>query len=530
MDFLAPREDETCTGDKLWYSCSAGDYSGCCSSNPCTTGSCPDDDTATTSTETKTTKTTSTKTTKTDTTKSDTTKTDTTKTTSDSTTTTSTSSSLTTFHTTTSSTSTSSTTSIVQITYLHQSTTATSATSTNTSVHKSTNSSNHGAIIGGIIGSIAGLLVIVVIIFCIRRRRRSAKESYDLGFKPKPISATDTHYIGYSGSDPTTSAFYSRSPIDYRCKHFQLLSIPSITNISGLPRPLFDREASHLSSSEPTTLSKLLAPHNSSKTSLSTNTKVATSTTLTSPLPTPTLLPPRTQKPTPELPDTGLNRQRVELASYSQRELINIPLDQRIHPEPQRDKDQKPESPWVSPLLSTGFPDTSGSVDQIRSPVSRMTNDDSGPVMSMSPPLLARSTARQLITNDGVVLGANLDHYFSSSPKKGSTESQNEKKSLPKTPAKESPKQRPKPASPPQEHIMSFMNFEESICSENEDPCTPKKNESSHEGTFLNMDSPLSPNAEGLPVYEAGGIDSVADRDFKSPSRTMTMSGRRGFP
>ncbi|KAJ5738401.1 hypothetical protein N7493_001556 [Penicillium malachiteum] len=220
--FLAPRVDETCTGDKEWYSCSVGDYKGCCSSNPCTTGSCPDDDAATASTETKATKT-STKTTKTEATK----------TASDTTTTTSTSSSLSTFHTTTSSVS-STSTSVVQITHLHESTTVTAATSTSTSTNKSTqtsNSSNHGAIIGGIIGSIAGLLVIILVIFCIRRRKRSSKDSYALGFKPKPISATDTHYIGYSGSDPATSAFYSRSPIDYRCKHLQPTSYQSIPNI-----------------------------------------------------------------------------------------------------------------------------------------------------------------------------------------------------------------------------------------------------------------------------------------------------------
>lgn len=49
-DLLSPRQaPNTCYGGKQWYVCSAGNFHGCCSSDPCSTGICADDDESTTS-------------------------------------------------------------------------------------------------------------------------------------------------------------------------------------------------------------------------------------------------------------------------------------------------------------------------------------------------------------------------------------------------------------------------------------------------------------------------------------------------
>src|SRR3954467_6548282 len=52
MKNLLPRAANTCTESKQWYVCTAGNFRGCCSSDPCTSGICPDydkDDTSSTS-------------------------------------------------------------------------------------------------------------------------------------------------------------------------------------------------------------------------------------------------------------------------------------------------------------------------------------------------------------------------------------------------------------------------------------------------------------------------------------------------
>ncbi|XHG09464.1 hypothetical protein AWENTII_012520 [Aspergillus wentii] len=87
---------------------------------------------------------------------------------------------------------------------------------------------------------------------------------------------------------------------------------------------------------------------------------------------------------TPELPDTGFYRQRAELASYSQSELINIPLDQRQRIKPVEQHQKSITTP---------------------------------PRTTSTPPI---------VTSDGAVLGANLDQitpaYDSIYPEKGGGE------------------------------------------------------------------------------------------------------------
>ncbi|KAJ5198240.1 uncharacterized protein N7498_007357 [Penicillium cinerascens] len=126
----------------------------------------------------------------------------------------------------------------------------------------------------------------------------------------------------------------------------------------------------------------------------------------------------------PELPDTGFYRQRAELASHSQSELINVPHNQRGHPNPRLQSclHHKPGSRSLDPISSS---DTSSP----RSP-------DSG----KTPELTSRETARRVITPDGVVLGANLDRY-----------------SVPVVLASE-PEEKGQQSD--SEHVMSFMNYD----------------------------------------------------------------------
>ncbi|KAJ5937320.1 hypothetical protein N7454_004620 [Penicillium verhagenii] len=105
---------------------------------------------------------------------------------------------------------------------------------------------------------------------------------------------------------------------------------------------------------------------------------------------------------TPELPDTTSKRVRAELPSETQRDLINVPLDQRrggvtLY---QRGGHSKPlpRNPLIpSPLKWSSGPPKA---------------DPGTKGSSLAPDtLMARSTARQLVTDEGVVMGANLDRY-----------------------------------------------------------------------------------------------------------------------
>lgn len=113
-------------------------------------------------------------------------------------------------------------------------------------------------------------------------------------------------------------------------------------------------------------------------------------------------VPPR-QGFTPELPDTGFHRLRAELASHSQSELINVPMEQ---PQRQQNHIKSRTSPraWESPVLA--------SIPSSRASPARGTDNGSGHSHSNSnggSP--GRSQAGRVITAEGVVLGANLDRY-----------------------------------------------------------------------------------------------------------------------
>lgn len=128
----------------------------------------------------------------------------------------------------------------------------------------------------------------------------------------------------------------------------------------------------------------------------------------------------------PELPDTGFYRQRAELASHSQSELINVPHNQRSHPSSRLQSclRHKPGSRSWDPISSS---DTSSP----RSP-------DSDKLLELT----SRKTARRVITADGVVLGANLDRH-----------------SVPVVLAPE-PEEKGRLNELDSDHVMSFMNYD----------------------------------------------------------------------
>jgi len=146
-------------------------------------------------------------------------------------------------------------------------------------------------------------------------------------------------------------------------------------------------------------------------------------------------VPPR-QGFTPELQDTGFYRLRAELASHSQSELINVPMDQRRcqqNPIRTRAGPRAWESPSLTPIAA--------------SPRASPVREDSGNGHSRSYSDGHRSSnpMGRVITSEGVVLGANLDRY-SNGLEIGRSLAQERGRSVERGDAD-------------QDHVMSFMQY-----------------------------------------------------------------------
>ncbi|KAJ6162250.1 hypothetical protein N7485_010480 [Penicillium canescens] len=141
---------------------------------------------------------------------------------------------------------------------------------------------------------------------------------------------------------------------------------------------------------------------------------------------------PQRRGSTPELPDISFYRLRCELAPYSKGELINVQIDQRWRQNQNQNQNSMAiprawESASSIPLAYTRG-GTSQSPGQ-----SGSKNGNGSPV---------RQHAGRVITADGVVLGANLDRYFSEMEVGRSSDRG-------RTVGKGS-----------DEHVMSFMHYE----------------------------------------------------------------------
>ncbi|KAJ5118682.1 hypothetical protein N7526_010319 [Penicillium atrosanguineum] len=268
-----------------------------------------------------------------------------------------------------------------------------------------TKSTNTGAIIGEILGGLAGLTICAALIWICLRRKQQAKLDIRL---LSSSSAQSPHGREISSIRAITHLPRKFNTQRWNADH-KIVSLiprlPDIDNISDsvvsppLTRGTGGTGASHtnttissISSSRPS-LSLHGPSIGPSERSAFTAGISSISSRSTSQIPQMPLTP-RIQPHTflfPKLYDTPVNCSRAELAPYSCSELIKIPLEQRsrnLRPHGQLPKlNSKPTDP---PLPS---------VDSI------------SPLELSSPTSMPRETRQRLVTSDSVVLAANLDRY-----------------------------------------------------------------------------------------------------------------------
>lgn len=252
---------------------------------------------------------------------------------------------------------------------------------------------------------------------------------------------------------------------------------------------------------------------------------------------------------------------RAELPSDSRRDLINVPLNQRQGA-------MFNQRGGLSNLIPREFLELSSTSS---SPNIANSSPNSGsdfvagfspPSRSMSPRLMARNTARRVVTEEGVVMSANLDRYSGHPRVEEDTEYTIEEwngvgngngngkgdDDADTTKDKENSWQL-------QDHVMSFMNFDGSLpltdvsdagyahgeAEGPSPPISPPTSDSasppisppipSNIGNMNFMDNgPLSPMpSEVLPAYEAEGegVEFEVNGERKTPAGTMGLGVRR---
>ncbi|KXG45881.1 Adenovirus E3 region protein CR2 [Penicillium griseofulvum] len=375
-----------------------------------------------------------------------------------------------------------------------------SSTSSNTS---SASSSNLGAIIGGVVGGVAVLVICAILLFfCCRRKRRYGK-------RENGLTLVSWYPYRLTRKDRATASEMKGplSPSDSEANNIALTIDPSsvaspFTADNTLASTTLTPDLMVVSSSTS------LISHSPRQTSPVPPTKAHTSELIASV--------PSRQRFTPELQDTGFHRLRAELASHSQSELINIPIEQRQRQQNHIKSRTGPrawEPPTLAPIASQ--------------PASlRGTDNNGGHSHSNSnggSP--ARNQAGRVITAEGVVLGANLDRY-SNGMEIGESQAQGERGR--------------KVERGETDHVMSFMQYSGrpedrglgnglgiAASDDNSNPQTrgrsasrsrPKPAERSLEDDIVAAEG----NADVPPAYEAE--DGAPGHDIKSPSGTMGMS------
>ncbi|TQB74011.1 hypothetical protein MPDQ_005210 [Monascus purpureus] len=315
IDHLLPRQANLCTNQKLWYVCTAGNFHGCCSTDPCTTGVCPDDDrdgessTVTTPTVAATLPASSSSTSST------------TISSSTSSTNATISSSLSSAASVKSSESSNMATSITTDTVKTASTsssqinsviTVTASMDIGPSPSSAASSSERdsgstGGLIGGAVGSILGALMVMglIVLLCRRRRKqlRRGRIPHDNNSWKKIASAENSPISPLAGPREL-----NMDP------HTPLATLASITNTPRSATELLSR-------------TRGVFDHRTT-----TNATVFDNSTAHVPELPATFA--GHSGTTPELPDTGFYRPRAELATHSQSELINVPFNQRSRSPP----------------------------------------------------------------------------------------------------------------------------------------------------------------------------------------------------
>ncbi|KAJ5248009.1 hypothetical protein N7524_011969 [Penicillium chrysogenum] len=435
LESLVPRELNTCTGTKQWYVCTAGDFRGCCSSDPCTTGICPDDGGDTLSLTTagvidllpSVTPRTTTASSTSALSESTTLSTDASSTASITSTTTSAGSDTPSASETPpvselltspvaltiSQVSTSSdiftTTEPTGVTALSSVLAASASPSSTPSDKPSAASSNKGAIIGGVVGGVAVLVICAILLFfCCRRKRKYGKREkgptlaswYKHGFARKDRATASEMKGPLSPSDSEANSEQTHPTPNWRLRQH------NISLISEIALAIDSSSAGSPFTTDTTRGSIILTPDLAlgSSTSL-----IAHSPHKTPPVPPAqphsnelvASVPPR-QGFTPELPDTGFHRLRAELASHSQSELINVPIEQRQRQQNHIRSRTGPRA-WESPSLT--------SIPSSRASPARGNNSGGHSHSNSNGGSPGRNQGGRVVTADGVVLGANLDRY-----------------------------------------------------------------------------------------------------------------------
>ncbi|KAI2786599.1 hypothetical protein POX_g08986 [Penicillium oxalicum] len=212
---------------------------------------------------------------------------------------------------------------------------------------------------------------------------------------------------------------------------------------------------------------------------------------------------PRSNQSAVELSDTGFYRQRAELSAHSQRELINVPLENRRGASPLA-QDFLTESNHATATATTGRSSPEGLV------LNSASATDHSEVEAAS--LTNRETVRKIVTREGIVLGSNLEQY---SPVVGSGSA--------RTPSADGSGNR---------HVLSFMTFgaeNSGIPGARETPrranarslvtgtCTGDE-VASHTTAEINREGDNAMGDEAPPAYESGGVPPRQKE--KSPSGT----------
>ncbi|KAJ5780698.1 hypothetical protein N7457_005858 [Penicillium paradoxum] len=515
---IFPRALNTCTGGKLWYVCTAGQFRGCCSNDPCTTGICLDDDAKNdddsgTLTDQSDMSITTTQviamlpsvTPRTTTTSGATLPQSTTVSTTDPFTFSVTLSGSETIHIPSCShdfTKTTRATGVSSVLPAGKVTKVTASPSSTPSNTPRAASSNLGAIIGGVLGGVALLVICAVLIFfcCCRHKREYGKRQYG---KRKAFAAWYPYKFGRKKRGAASEMTAPWSPSDAEANR----SLSTVSQSNNTQSTVFPPEQSlHSSTTD-------LISYPSSRILLRGPTARDPNELFIS-------VTPRLGF-TSELPDTAFCPLHSELATHSQSELINQSLEQRRRQQNVyrvRDSPQGGELSALSPSVNQATRQSASS--------SRGIDSSSGQLNGGTP---EPDPVGQVITAEGVVLAANLDRY-SNGREIGESQAQG---------------QRERPTeSGDENHVMSFMQYGEGsetrgterglgIANSDQPPHTAVHEDSTAEpiprpaeSRFVEEIVAVESEADVPPAYEAQ--DSSPAHDLKSPSGRMEMSTRNG--
>ncbi|RJE23041.1 hypothetical protein PHISCL_04606, partial [Aspergillus sclerotialis] len=324
--------------------------------------------------------------------------------------------------------------STVTVTHTHIHSSTATLTPTPSGAPANSKSSVNGAMIGGIAAGVVALAAIIAIIVCICRRQRKQGNSFAL----LPSNISRSRWRDRYDEKHVLKIKYPFSKSQRRNDRGQLEDTQTTSN-----RTTITNSSSYTGTSPGLTLNSLASSPDSGARFFPSDRHRNTPSSAIPFLPP---IPPTVEllastpaqgteqatshadNPTPELSDTGFYRQRAELATHSQSELINIPIDQR------RNKDR-----------ASGIPVRVKGADtaQVWPRHEYVHGDDDEKKSSTA--LTDLSPSPPIITRDGAVLRSNFDD--------GGDESMS-------TPERDSRVRGRISCGEGRRHVMSFMQYD----------------------------------------------------------------------